>query len=1599
MAASIKAIDNDSVHRIHAGQVVLELQAAIKELVENSLDAGATSIDVRIKEQGLESIEVVDNGSGIGEADWPNIGLKHHTSKLPSLSDLPQITTFGFRGEALSSLCALCETVTVMTATKETAPMGTVIKLGRDGRVVDASGKGARQRGTTITLTGLFKPLPVRRKEFERNSKREFAKALTLLTAYALVPSSVLSEGNGKGVRLKVESIGGAKAAKRSTLLATDGKGSLRAAIISVWGTKALDNAVDVNLELEVHVDKGMARREGLDDGSQTVKVVGVISSASWGLGRTSPDRQFFYINGRPCNLPKIAKAINEVYKSFNTHQVPLAVLDFLIPPESVDINVSPDKRTIFVHSEANLIEALRSTLETFFQPTRSTYVVAKMTQPTLDHQLSQKPDLVPSSSDVRRKEGDPTFDDAGEEDDEDEHEEDEELEEEEDGGEEGHQGEQSRSLRAQEKEEDEDELDIDNDSLIVPLPRPTRNRFRSPERGVATSVASTSKRPVTGVSTQARPSHREIQQTINTTSASWSPKRNSRNGKSVGTGKEARGALREKLKVFASQGGTVLGKKLDSEEEEEVNDGEIEEDAVMMKEGGPVGIEGDTEMEEDAGEGTPLGNGEDEEDDRREEEGGAAWDEEDSAIPSRMAIPPSKRSRQYDQPATQIRDGEDDVEVGQADEEEEEALTQGLNPTALKSKSSTSSNVGDPIVNMSAPSPTPELVDSPPRLVERNSGYRDEIQSSNPLGEIVLRFDLPRLRSRYASQSARHVAHPKRAPRNAFTAVKEGAVVDAAGIGNKDSALAEEALARVISKADFERMEVLGQFNKGFIIARLRNEEGKSASDDLFIVDQHASDEKYNFETLQQTTVIKAQSLIMPKALQLTSGDEIVAMENIDVLKSNGFEVGIDEDKPPGRGERIKLLAMPVSKETTFDFKGNYRDLGITNATDVDTDLEQLLHLLSDGARPAGQMVRCHKARAMFAMRACRRSVMIGKALTKNQMTQVEMHRTTRRHRIDSRGESRSSLRGESAPSGYHAKARYLDSTVESGIWSVCIYISGSVAGGGIEWSSEFTRRDVDSLISLLYIARQLAEEQERRKSIGGLRQDALSDSDSEDERSRRPPSYPRHDSLVDTSLCEIPMPSITTAYQPTHTHSQFGQPLRSPYRPLQGLPVQQSPLAADFSPATDASVPPNTNLDSVLSRELALHILRLYFEHVPKSYVPVPPEGVRRLSDKCLKACYAVTIREMNDASVDLIIIKYLVFVVHNKHGHVGLEAATFGEAQYLAISLGLHREDTYYGLNPIEAERRRRVFFLIYNADKFEAASRAKPVLLRSDEFMGPEATNFPAEIDDDSITVHGYSPPSAGSIPVITGFNILTRLVSILGDILVHERDTRRRPPQSPEDILVSLRQIRQLQHRIRSIADNLSRPFQLDSSGSDSLPGPGWENEIRDQLDLFFASASNARETTQDGYLVLKANIHVTLAMTRLRLILYREDLLNRSGQPGTPSRNGEHRVIQQRDEGDGVGTPAAELVATDLGENLDWRLSVYQDLFKAVHGIPIQALAANGPSLVTKIRVVAVTLLDALPAEEVGDENVQGIAAYLLDFLSIMGSIEQQFAD
>ena len=159
---TIKPIAAESVHRICSGQVVLDLAGAVKELVENALDAGATNIEVRLKDHGADTIEVADNGTGVGEQNHESLTVKYATSKLVNFGDLASLTSFGFRGEALSSLCALCDSFVVTTRTQE-EDAGWRIEYDAFGRI---NGKTTAPRavGTTVTVKGLFKPLAVRHK-------------------------------------------------------------------------------------------------------------------------------------------------------------------------------------------------------------------------------------------------------------------------------------------------------------------------------------------------------------------------------------------------------------------------------------------------------------------------------------------------------------------------------------------------------------------------------------------------------------------------------------------------------------------------------------------------------------------------------------------------------------------------------------------------------------------------------------------------------------------------------------------------------------------------------------------------------------------------------------------------------------------------------------------------------------------------------------------------------------------------------------------------------------------------------------------------------------------------------------------------------------------------------------------------------------------------------------------------------------------------------------------------------------------------------------------------------------------------------------------
>ena len=366
MSRAIEAVDQASILSLCSGQVITDLSSAVKELVENSLDAQANSIQVKFKNYGLGGVEVLDNGHGISHENLAHMGKRHHTSKLAEFSHLERIQSLGFRGEAFSSLCLISD-VQLTTATAKDTPKGNQLTFNNDGSVAGQTVTSFRQ-GTSVKFSNLFKNLPVREKNFKKEYKKEYSKILNLLTAYTLISSQVkinVSNTNAQG--------------KTTTQLSTNGNTSIRENIVNLFGPRAVVNLLPLSFKFDLKYPSA---------GVQSVSLAGFISRPSWGEGRNSPDRQFYYVRSRPCHLPKVSRAINEVYRAYNPAQVPFVVMDFHLPDRTFDVNVTPDKRTIFLHEEDALIQALLMEMNELFDLGRNSFQVSQIGMTTSTQQV-----------------------------------------------------------------------------------------------------------------------------------------------------------------------------------------------------------------------------------------------------------------------------------------------------------------------------------------------------------------------------------------------------------------------------------------------------------------------------------------------------------------------------------------------------------------------------------------------------------------------------------------------------------------------------------------------------------------------------------------------------------------------------------------------------------------------------------------------------------------------------------------------------------------------------------------------------------------------------------------------------------------------------------------------------------------------------------------------------------------------------------------------------------------------------------------------------------------------------------------------------------
>ncbi|CAK9826568.1 Mismatch repair endonuclease PMS2 [Anthophora retusa] len=361
----INAINKQTIHQICSGQVVLDLSTALKELVENSLDSGATLINITLKDYGKTCISVSDNGNGVLEQDFEGLGLKHHTSKLREFSDLTEVSTFGFRGEALSSLSSLAN-LSIVTR-HATSKHGFKLEFDHNG-ILQKKEPCAREVGTTVHVKNIFKYLPVRAKEFERNLKKEYARAIQMLYSYCLVSTNT-----------KIACSNSVSGKAPNVVVNTASSSNILNNINTVFGKKSL-NGIE-KLEL-LPPDEATLHEYNLPkDTVVDFEWDCYISSCDHDVGRSTSDRQFFYVNGRPCDLASVSKLINHIYHRYNNKQYPFVYLNLMLNKQSTDINVTPNKRVIFCIQERLILATLKFSLTTTWDKLQGNFTVKSISE------------------------------------------------------------------------------------------------------------------------------------------------------------------------------------------------------------------------------------------------------------------------------------------------------------------------------------------------------------------------------------------------------------------------------------------------------------------------------------------------------------------------------------------------------------------------------------------------------------------------------------------------------------------------------------------------------------------------------------------------------------------------------------------------------------------------------------------------------------------------------------------------------------------------------------------------------------------------------------------------------------------------------------------------------------------------------------------------------------------------------------------------------------------------------------------------------------------------------------------------------------------
>ncbi|MFZ2470865.1 MAG: DNA mismatch repair endonuclease MutL [Methanothrix sp.] len=318
--ARIKLLDVDTINKIAAGEVIERPASVVKELVENSIDAGAGKVLIELGDGGKSFIRITDDGCGIDAQDLPMAFQKHATSKIRGAGDLENIATLGFRGEALASIASVSRSVEVKTKTKGSLS-GTYLRM-EGGKIAETKEVGTPV-GTTITVWDLFYNVPARRKHL-KGVEAENVHIADIVTELAIIHYDISFElFSGK-----------------RTIFKSVKSSSWDDVLFRLFGLKTL---------------KGLSKLEEPGRGWLLSGVIGDPLAV-----RSSPDRIFVFVNGRAVSSRAISSAVREAYRNIiPLGKSPVAVISLQISPELVDVNVHPAKREIRLLHEGEIASAL----------------------------------------------------------------------------------------------------------------------------------------------------------------------------------------------------------------------------------------------------------------------------------------------------------------------------------------------------------------------------------------------------------------------------------------------------------------------------------------------------------------------------------------------------------------------------------------------------------------------------------------------------------------------------------------------------------------------------------------------------------------------------------------------------------------------------------------------------------------------------------------------------------------------------------------------------------------------------------------------------------------------------------------------------------------------------------------------------------------------------------------------------------------------------------------------------------------------------------------------------------------------------------------